>query len=113
VRRATTAKVTRPDTAATGRMGRNAPAPVATPLPPLKESHTGYMCPVTAITAAAAAAVGPAMRRASHVASEPLRKSSAKAVRPAARPALRMTFVAPTFPLPTVRTSIPFRRATR
>ena len=95
-----------------GMMGRNAPAPVATPLPPLKESHTGYMWPITAITAAAAATLGPARRRAIQVAAEPFAKSRTKAARPATRPALRMTLVAPTLPLPTVRTSIPLRRAT-
>src|SRR5262245_65069079 len=33
---------------ARGASGRNAPAPVATPLPPLNPSHTGYLWPTMA-----------------------------------------------------------------
>src|ERR1019366_2182467 len=40
---------------AVGAMLRNAPTAVATPLPPLKRSHTGYMWPRIANNAARAA----------------------------------------------------------
>ena len=64
---------------------------------------------------AAIAGTGPSgeKRRARELAAIPFRKSRAKAASPAAVPALRITLVAPTFPLPTWRTSTPRRLATR
>ena len=53
------AKARRPTPVARGARGRKAPAPVATPLPPRKPSHTGYMCPSTAAAAARAAQRAP------------------------------------------------------
>src|SRR5207247_8638624 len=93
-------KAARPIAVAAGTTGRNAPAPVATPLPPRKDSHTGNMWPMTA-AAAAAAGSGPsgAIARASSVAAEPLAKSSTKATTPAVLPAARITFAVPTLPL--------------
>jgi hypothetical protein len=114
VKASTTANTASAESVAVGSRGRKAPAPVATPLPPRKRSHTGYMCPSTATTAhSAGSGLCGSTQRPSCAAAMPLPKSSTKAKRPATRPTLRITLVAPTLPLPTVRTSTPRARATR
>ena len=104
----TPAKTISAPAVARGAMGRNAPAPVAAPLPPRKRSQIGCMWPSTATTAATLGNTNPpTVSRATHVAADPFAKSRTKAMTPAPLPTLRRTLVAPTLPLPTARTSTP------
>ena len=97
-----------PQAAASGESASATPSPVATPLPPRKPSHTGKQWPITAPTPHAAAAQGSArVRSASSAGRKPLRASSSSVTSAAVRPAARATLVAPMFPDPTVRTSLP------
>src|SRR5688572_27726664 len=49
---------------ASGASIQNTPHAVATPLPPWKRNHTGYMCPRIAATPAATGSAAPAAKRA-------------------------------------------------
>ncbi len=84
----------------------NTPAAVATPLPPLNRSHTGYMCPITAAIAAKFIMLG-SYKRAMYTAMTPLEKSSKRVSKPKSLPPTRSKLVAPIFPDPEERTSMP------
>src|SRR5487761_526710 len=90
---------------ATGRLkARRTPAEVATPLPPLKPSHTGKRWPSTAASAATAANSGPKPRAtATATAPLPASRMSVAAANPL-RP-VRSTLVAPILPEPIRLTS--------
>src|SRR5487761_906553 len=90
---------------ATGKLkARRTPAEVATPLPPLKPSHTGKRWPSTAAIAATAANSGPKPRAtATATAPLPASRMSVAAANPL-RP-VRSTLVAPILPEPIRLTS--------
>jgi hypothetical protein len=87
------------------------PAPTATPFPPLKPRKSGYMCPTTAAAAASTQTSSLSETlRAMRTAATPFPMSSAITSTPILRPRTRITFVAPVFPEPARRRSIPRRR---
>ncbi len=99
-----------------GTVPRRTPIVVATPFPPRKPRNTGKTCPSTAASPHASCAVGVTGRATHgarpHTATNPLTRSRQNTSVPAPTPATRVTLVAPTFPLPTVRTSMRLRRFT-
>jgi hypothetical protein len=99
-------------TAMTGWITSSTPRLVATPFPPLKSMKTGKSCPSTAAPAARSAASGPASLRARYAAKLPFSTSPIRVSAPAPLPITRAAFVAPMFPLPAARRSIPFAFAT-
>ena len=94
---------------ASGTRPMRAPAPTATPFPPLKPVQTGKTWPMMA---SAAAAMGhhdpPTSHSAMSTAAAPLAISSTMTVMPAVRPSVRKTLVAPRLPLPSFRRSTPW-----
>src|SRR3954470_18077640 len=91
--------------APTGQLSpHRTPIAVAMPLPPLKRSHTGKLCPSTAPSPAATPMIGPNIAQAI-TATKPFSASRIKVA--AARPLLpvRSTLVAPMLPDPMVRMS--------
>ena len=100
---------------ASGTSRRNAPSPVAMPLPPRNNRKGDQQLPAMAATAAAAPATGvsPANAAPADTARYPLAASPTSVSRAAARPADRSTLVAPMLPLPLLRRSTtPKARAT-
>ena len=121
-----------------GASATNAPAAVATPLPPLKRSHTGNMCPRSAQKAATAASRkivrlsiicgeesyrlagtsptvkrrDPANHNANSNATQPFNASRIKVATASPFEPVRATLVAPMFPLPVLRTSCPRKMRT-
>src|ERR1017187_591758 len=92
----------------------NAPNEVAMPFPPRKRNWTGHRCPVTTPSMASAKSRSSVVNwRAPHTATMPLPKSHNMVARNPCRPSNRPTFLAPTLPLPTSRTSCPVRQRTR
>src|SRR5437660_8998826 len=101
-----TPQVAAPARAAQGASASETPKPVATPLPPRNLSQTGKQCPRTAPTAQAVGSQA-ASPRARATGTKPFRASRASVAAAALFPAARATLVAPMFPEPTVRTSLP------
>ena len=89
----------------------NAPALVAIPFPPLNFNQQVQLWP--AITATqqticnALLSTSEKMRGAKKTGKKPLAASSRSTIMPGIFPTLRITFVAPMLPLPTLRMSIP------
>ena len=83
------------------------PRAVATPLPPRKPIYGEVMCPRKAANPAAQATSSEMDLRARKAGKAPLKTSSIMVRIPARGPAVLVTLVAPMFPLPTFRTSIP------
>ena len=100
-------------TLARGISAITAPPPTATPLPPLKRSHTGNTCPAIAAPAAIAGQGSSVIARAITTASTPLPTSASSTAMPVLRPSARKALAAPRLPLPTVRRSMPFARPAR
>ena len=104
---------------AAGSSARMAPAEVATPLPPLKPSQNVKLCPNTLPSAASSIghvgswAVQVHHSRAATTGSNPFSTSMANTGMPIFFPSTRITLVAPIFPLPCWRISMPFHFATR
>src|SRR5690349_24772923 len=98
-----------------GTRARNAPSPVATPLPPRKRRNTGQQLPATAATAPAEAAHGAEPNaRAALIARYPFAMSPSRVTTAGPTPSVRSTLVAPMVPLPLRRMSAaPAARATR
>src|SRR6267154_5709757 len=92
-----------------GQSTRNAPAAVATPLPPRNFSQIGKQWPSSADSAASIiqVALPPVMRAASQTGAAPLAISNSSVSSAGNGPATRATFVAPMLPLPDLRTSPP------
>ena len=109
----TTTQIAKQMMAASGISAITAPPATATPLPPLKRSHTGKTWPAMAAAAATAGQGSSVRSRAITTATTPLRMSAAITAMPISRPRVRNTFAAPRFPLPTVRRSTPRARPAR
>src|SRR5262249_12347826 len=90
---------------------RNAPNPVATPFPPRNRRKTGQQLPMIARTAAAPIDGGEGSRsRAAPTAAAPLATSPSSVTTAGSLPRGRRTLVAPMFPLPADRMSMPPKR---
>lgn len=110
-----------PATVSTGAIPSIAPNPVATPFPPLPRRYTGYICPsthalatqthhhITAPPGSAPHSTTPCTTPAPSVGNTPFNISNPRHNRPTRFPSTRPTFVAPIFPDPCSRTSIPRR----
>ena len=98
---------------AAGASTRQLPSAVATPFPPEKRRKTEKIWPRGAARTAAGTEIALVPNaRASATATAPLPTSAMSVTSPAVFPAARVTFVAPMFPLPTARTSIPTSQPT-
>src|ERR1043166_8868073 len=88
---------------------RKAPSPVATPLPPLNRKKTEKQCPAMAAKAAVPITAGLLWlsREAIATDAQPFPASRISVAAPATYPADRRTLVAPVFPLPVKRISLP------
>jgi hypothetical protein len=90
------------------------PALVLTPLPPLKPSQTGQVCPATAAAPQASPSQGGAAsisRGKKKAGTKPFSASRRKAPTPQALPTQRNTLVAPMLPDPVLRRSTPLHLA--
>src|SRR6267378_5533891 len=92
-----------------GHSARNAPAAVATPLPPRNFSQIGKQWPSSAARAATIihVALSPVIRSAIQTGAAPFAISNSSVSTAGNGPATRATFVAPMLPLPDLRTSPP------
>ena len=89
-------------------MARATPPVVATIFPPrAKPRKSGRQCPIIAATPARTPTRSPPSQSPSSAAAAPLAMSSSATAIPNLNPSVRQTLVAPGFPLPSVRMSMP------
>ena len=85
-------------------------APVAIPFPPLKLWKTGKQCPVMLAIPPRHIPTSPRSARPISMAASAFKKSNNNVAIPAAQPNTRVILVAPAFPLPSLRISLPISR---
>ena len=111
VTRTTAQNTTSTGTAQIGCTARTAPSEVATPLPPRPRSHGEVTWPSTAAKPATMAATGAPSSSKAITGRKPLRMSRTATSTPTGQPNARPALVAPGFPEPIARRSVPRTRA--